>query len=142
MAGSPKKIKANRSVLTNIPPELFSAVMNHASPESLRRVSQVNKLSRSMVKPRLGLRANKGNIVYYRRYHPHPGIALYKFVNNDAVPLQRNQYTPFKYYNGENHRFYTPLNHRKKNTFRALDLKRRSNQNRYHRGHRYFAFEV
>ena len=142
MAGSPKKSKATRSVLTNIPPELFASVMNHASPESLRRMSQVNKSSRSVVKPRLGLRANKGNIVYYRGYHPHTGMAFYKFVNNDKKPLQRNDYTPFSYYNGKNHRFYTPMNHRRMNTLRALDLKRRSNQNRYQGENKYYAFEV
>ena len=71
MPGSPKK--GTRSVLPtelkNLPTELVSKVLNHASPQSIQTISQVNKALGSMAKKRLA-----GEIVYYKasKFHPHP----------------------------------------------------------------------
>jgi len=79
-------------VLKNIPSELLNRVLNHASPQSKRRLSEVNKSLQSIAEPRVG-----GEIVYVRP-GPVRGLAFYLLGNNGKLkPLQEGE-EPFQYY--------------------------------------------
>lgn len=84
--------KANATSLKNIPSQLLNMVLSHASPQSIRRVSQVNKSLKSIAEPRVG-----GEIVLYKP-GPVRGCAFYKLGNNGELkPLQKCG-EPFEYY--------------------------------------------
>ena len=93
-----KRAKANTNAtlknipIPTIPSELFNMVLNHASPQSRRRLSQVNKSLQSMAESRVG-----GEIVYYK---PGPvwGLEFYKLGKNGKLkPLQPHG-EQFEYY--------------------------------------------
>lgn len=110
---SPQRRRASstssRSLLNKLPPELLNKVLNHASPESTRRVSQVNKYLRSAAKNRLGLRARAGNTVHLSAFAPPYSFALFKIRENGTIQQLQKNGKGFYYYNGNGYQFYTPF---------------------------------
>jgi hypothetical protein len=125
---------ASQSMLKNLPSDLLSKVLNHASPESIRRVSQVNRSLRSVTKPWLGLRASTDDIVYVSNIAPPWGVALYKRRTDGGFePLQKPG-TAFRYYNSNNGRFYQPIWPNpiwRRQLSKMLGLKRKKNLNNH-----------
>ena len=122
-----KRAKANatsRSVLKNIPSELLNIVLNHASPQSRRRLSQVNKSLKSMA--RVG-----GETVYSKKTPTwYMGMELYKRGNNGYLkPLQPHG-KPFQYY--KKNLLRTPITLNEKNAaLNNLRLVREKAKNRW-----------
>lgn len=157
MQSSPKKGRANaispssRSVLKNIHPELLHVVFNHASPQSIRSVSEANRSLRSMAKPRVRVKAKPGETVYYKPYRLGRlgwGMEFYKLGNNGELQPLQPRGTPFKYFRhaGPHYnrgRFVTPMHTgNKRVAVQNLGLNRLPSQNRWNGGHKYYAFRV
>lgn len=108
---SPKRANADSSSqMKNIPLHLlFSLVLNHASPKSIRRVSQVNKSLKSIAEPRVG-----GEIVYSKKTPTwFMGMEFYKLDNNGYLkPLQPHG-KAFQYY--QKNLLRTPITLNEKN---------------------------
>ena len=111
-----------------------------------------------MVKPRLGLRAERGNIVYSYPFTPNwRGMMFYTLGNNGELkPLQNEK--PFKYYKPEGYPyersfnreytgwnkggFVTPWNRRNKEAaIRNLGLTHIPKE-KLHRGRTYLTYSV